>query len=217
MNGKTVLIVKVHWLSQLVHSCRWSNRNTGFCKSSSSSGTFDVGGSSLQLWIEDTHNKQCFSKELNPSIFPLLQWQTLYIVVLYSKSYVHLTKVGKMTVLDNNNPSPTCTFAYASLHTSCRFHLTNRWSTPSSRWYKLSAWSGTMWLQCLMSHPDLRTLLMLGTTGASLKTWFKPILSHSLISADVILKTLIYVAYSVQQAQIYWRKPFDIGCSVLYI
>ena len=32
---------------------------------------------------------------------------------------------------------------------------------------------------------------MLETTGASLKIWFKPILPHSLISADVIIKTFI--------------------------
>ena len=128
--------------------------NTGFCKSSSSSGTFDVGGPSLQLWIEDTHNKQCFLKQY----FPIATMtDTLHSCTLFQKLCTpHQGK--KNYCFFNNNPSPTCTFAYASLHTSCRFHLTNRWSTLSSSWYKLSAWSGIMWLQCLMSHSDLRGL-----------------------------------------------------------
>ena len=56
--------------------------NTGFCKSSSSSGTFDVGGPSLQLWIEDTHNKQCFLKQY----FPIATMtDTLHSCTLFQK------------------------------------------------------------------------------------------------------------------------------------
>ena len=39
---------------------------------------------------------------------------TLHSCTLFQK--LHLTEDGKITVLDDNNPSRTCTFAYICLH-----------------------------------------------------------------------------------------------------
>ena len=61
-----------------MHSCHSSNRNTGFCKLDVA--RLGVGGTSLHcvhVWIEDSHNKQCFWQQLNSSMLPLLQWYTL--------------------------------------------------------------------------------------------------------------------------------------------
>ena len=146
-----------------------------------SGATVGVGGPCLQC-VHELKTPTINSASCSSSIQVCSHCynETLYSCTLFQK--LHLTNVGKVIVLDNSNPSPSCPFACLPPH-----------MLPTAPPLQTCLHSQEQCDLCLMSHPDLRTLLMLETTVLSVFEFEDLIQAHLmplLMSADVIIKNL---------------------------
>ena len=173
------------------------------------------------MWVGLFFNYELRTLTINSaswsSIFPLLQWQTLYIVVLYSKSYVHLTKVGKVTVFSTTThrrlahlhmPPSTLAADSISLTAEAPYLAADTNFLHGQEKCDYSVWWATLTSEDFTDAGDDRSvfedLVQAHLTPLVDLSWchFKNLdMCHILCSSHKF---------------IYWRKPFDTGCSVLY-